>query len=91
MDSIEKAMFGRQPGFISQPPPIISPTISSVAPVTSAAKDVIEEAVNIAINAPAINTGVIIANKRRTRQSIVLDMERIRRIGLLVPDTQRSR
>lgn len=91
MDSIEKAMFGRQPGSISQPPPIIPPTISPVAPVTSAAKDVIEEAVNIAINAPAINTGAIIANKRRTRQSIVLDMERIRRIGLLVPDIQRSR
>jgi protein-tyrosine kinase len=81
MDSIEKAMFGRSLGPVTAP--VTAPHPLPVKP------DLIEKAAGRVDN-PLIGRAAAPAPYKRTQQSVVLDLERIRAANLLVPDAQRS-
>ena len=89
MDSIEKAMLGRSPSPVMQPP--VAP-LEMEAPVLPAKSDVIERAaVGLTIAPPGGVAGKSVAAVKRTQRSVMLDFQRIQATGLLVPDTRRSR
>jgi receptor protein-tyrosine kinase len=79
MDMIERAMRGGAPP--REEPAALSP----LAP-----DSLIERAAAIAKSPPVSIPTPVVAPKR-TQRSVVLDMERIRALGLLVPDARRSR
>lgn len=79
MDMIERAMRGGAPP--REEPAALSP----LAP-----DSLIERAAAIAKSPPVSIPTPVVASKR-TQRSVVLDLERIRALGLLVPDARRSR
>ena len=82
MDSIEKAMLARPYSPVRPPPltPMASPP----------AEDMIEQMTHLAMGSSDIGA-VSRGFAKRTQRSVVLDFERIRAAGFLIPDTQRSR
>lgn len=87
MDSIEKAMLARSRHPVRPPAPSPSPPLPVVSP---AVEDVIERAAqstSSSLDLAAVKPG----SAKRTQRSVSLDFERIRTVGLLAPDTQRSR
>lgn len=83
MDSIEKAMLARPHGPVRPPPltPVASPP----------AEDVIERMAHLPMGSPDMGVAAAQRAAKRTPRSVVLDFERIRAAGFLIPDTQRSR
>ena len=80
MDMIERAMRSGSP--LREEPAALSP---------QAADRLIERAAAVVKSSPPINVSVPAVAPKRTQHSVVLDLERIRAMGLLVPDARRSR
>jgi protein-tyrosine kinase len=80
MDLIERAM--RSGSALREEPAAQSPQASD---------RLIERAAEIAKSSPLVDPSVSTVAPKRTQRSIVLDLERIRAMGLLVPDARRSR
>ncbi len=80
MDMIERAMRSGAPQLREDPAALSLPTSDSL----------IERAAAIAKSPPVVIPTSVVAPKR-TQRSVLLDLERIRSQGLLVPDARRSR
>lgn len=80
MDIIERAMRGDA----------LKPREKPTAPSLPMSDCLIERAAAIVKSPPALIPTPVVAPKR-TQRSVVLDLERIRTLGLLVPDARRSR
>ncbi|MFZ1831105.1 MAG: XrtA-associated tyrosine autokinase [Candidatus Competibacteraceae bacterium] len=80
MDLIERAM--RSGSSLREEP---------AAQSHQASDRLIERAAEIAKSLPLVDPSVSTVAPKRTQRSVVLDLERIRAMGLLVPDARRSR